>query len=284
VIANFPKFEYLKLANQNDIEKILSRYDPYSDFNFASLWSYNTNQKLKVSLLNGNLVIALPNYFTSQPVLSILGSREIDESLTTLLDYAKNNPEFTERLELVPEVVVDSIKDKQFFEISEDPSNHDYILSVDEVATFKGKKYYDKRNLVNRFNKAHPDHLMSDLDLAKKDIQAEINQVFDGWANSSKQSHEESAIEKIAINRLLEASGQLGAKGLGYYVDGELVGFVTYEVSSRGYGFISFEKADRKFPGLYAALNHEAAKKLQGLGCEFINFEQDMGIAGLKHI
>ena len=34
-------------------------------------------------------------------------------------------------------------------EIIEDRDNHDYILSVTDLATLKGNKFYDKRNLVN---------------------------------------------------------------------------------------------------------------------------------------
>jgi hypothetical protein len=281
MIANFPYFKHLALEDKEPVESIISGYEPYSDFNFTSLWSYNTNNELKVSMLYNNLVIELPDYLTSKPTLSVLGQHMVDETVGELLDYGQTHG-MGHGLKLVPEVVVQHLKNPAAFVIKEDEDNHDYILLVDEVSTFTGQKYYDKRNLVNRFHKAHPEHAILELDFTNQSVHHEIYRVFDVWLEHSPQSQEESAIEKTAIRRLLGAAGHLDTLGLGCYVDNELVGFTIYEKSFRKYGFISFEKADRKFPGLYATLNHETAKKLRALGCEFINFEQDMGIPGLK--
>ena len=277
----FPDFKDLELNDRPWVEEITGNFKPYSDFNFTSLWTWNTNNELKLSRLHNNLVITLPDYISGQPRLSLLGNNKIDGSFSELLEYASSN-KIEPKLKLVPEVSINALEDPSRFLLTEDKDNHDYVLSVEEIASLSGNKYYDKRNLVNRFNKAHPDHTALEIDLKNRVVHEQIKQLFDFWATHSKQSQTESANEKIAINRLLDSSEELKVKGLGVYVDNQLVAFSTYETSHVGFGFISFEKADRKFPGLYAYLNQQTALRLKDLGCRYINFEQDLGLPGLK--
>jgi len=51
------------------------------------------------------------------------------------------------------------------FIIDEDHDNHDYVLSVEELAEYKGNKFHDKRNLVNKFNRLYPNYTIKLLDL-----------------------------------------------------------------------------------------------------------------------
>ncbi len=280
---SFPDFKKIEISDKDKIEIICSPHDPYSDFNFTSLWTWNTDDSLGISFFNKNLVIKIPDYITNRPVLSFLGTHLVDETIKTLIKYADRHG-LDNTLKLIPELVIEHISHQKQFAIAEDADNHDYVLGVDEIATFAGGKYYDKRNLVNRFARAHPDHLCSDLDLSDKKVWTEINQLFDIWADTAKQTQAESANEKIAINRLLTSAETLGVRCLGCYVNNKLVGFAAYEVSYNKFGFISFEKAEKKYSeaGLYAVLNHEVAKKLKKMGCKYINFEQDLGIPGLK--
>ena len=65
-------------------------------------------------------------------------------------------------------------------------------------------------------------------------------------------------------------------------MDQVLVGFSIIEVAHDGYGFIQFEKADTTFVGVFQYLKRETARVLQAAGCRFINYEQDLGIAGIR--
>ena len=54
-IPCFPTFKKLELSDKNVIENVTSQFNAYSDFNFASLWNYDTESTIEWSLLHDNL-------------------------------------------------------------------------------------------------------------------------------------------------------------------------------------------------------------------------------------
>ena len=108
MISKFPSFSRLEIHHKNSVDEITSRYVPYSDFNFTSLFSWNTSGSTAISLLNGNLVIKMPDYSSAQIVYSLLGNKMIDESLVKLLAL-------TPQLKLVPEDTIKSIRSPRSF-------------------------------------------------------------------------------------------------------------------------------------------------------------------------
>lgn len=64
MISEFPQFKKLELADKKDIEKFTSKFPPYSDFNFVSMWSWDIRGEMRVSQLNGNLVVRFTDYLT----------------------------------------------------------------------------------------------------------------------------------------------------------------------------------------------------------------------------
>ena len=71
MITNFPNFKKLGLEDKPLIESFVKRYLPYSDFNFVSLWSYDTDNSYEISYLNKNLVIKQDDYITNEPFKDI---------------------------------------------------------------------------------------------------------------------------------------------------------------------------------------------------------------------
>ena len=45
----------VSIEDKESIEKYINLYPPYSDYNFASLWVWNTKKNILVSRLNNNL-------------------------------------------------------------------------------------------------------------------------------------------------------------------------------------------------------------------------------------
>jgi len=55
------------------------------------------------------------------------------------------------------------------------------------------------------------------------------------------------------------------------------------EIIDNKYAFTHFEKADiANFPGIGSFLNQQVASLLASHGIQYINIEQDLGIAGLR--
>ena len=165
MIPIFPTFKKLTVEDKNEVEKATKSYPPYSDYNFVSLWSYNTKDSIEIALLNDNLVVKFLDYFAVEHFYSFLGTSSVTETITTLLAHAaKHN--ISQKLILIPEICV--LSDKSItskFDVQEDLDNFDYILSIPEISTLAGNKYGAKRNFVNRFVKNYLSISVVNLDL-----------------------------------------------------------------------------------------------------------------------
>lgn len=282
MLPRFPVFKKIELNDFSEIEKINNKFPPYNDFEFVSLWTYNTENKNSISILNDNLVIKIQDFLTGELFYSFLGCNKLKDTIETLINRSKEE-NLERKLHLVPEVnfSIDGYM-QDFFIVEEDPDNFDYILSVEEIALLSGKKYYDKRNLVNRFHRLYPNHIVKNLDLTNRNTQEEIKSLFNVWETQKGHSRNNTIIELTAIEKLFELTSVLNILTIGVYFDNKLIGFSTYHVLQEQYGIMTFEKADSSYEGIFAFLNQQTALHLQKLGCKYLNYEQDLGIPGLK--
>lgn len=282
MIPIFPKFSKLKLNHRKDILDITSHYHPYSDFNFTSLWTYNTDDSIQVSLLHNNLVVRFCDYQTLKPFYSFIGTNFVKKTIQILITHAQKM-QIEPYLKLIPDIVVQSCKELSLdYDICEDADNHDYIISVKDIVNLPSEKYRRKKHLVDCFKKKYSGYRVEFLNLQNKDKEVEIYNLFSLWEKRSCKNHKETENELIAIKRLISSHKDLDVFILGIYYQNKLIAFNIYEVSHKKMGISAFQKADKKYTGIYAALSHEAAKHLYILGCTHVNYEQDLGIEGLR--
>lgn len=282
MIPAFPKFQKITVDLKEDIEDFVKQHSPYSDYNFVSLFSYNTLEKNEISSLNNNLVIKFHDYITLEPFFSFIGEHKIKETIQALIQHAKEKG-VKEELKLIPSFIIEREKDiENLFSIQEDNGNADYILSVDDISSLKGNKYGAKRNFVNRFLKTYAHHKVVELSLGDKQTQKDIEDLFYRWEKQHEKTRDETEIELTAIQRLLTNLSHLAFISLGLYVDTVLVGFSINEAIHDRHGIIHFEKADISYIGSFQYLKQVTAQYLQKHGCLYINYEQDLGIEGLR--
>lgn len=279
VIPNFPTFKKLLLSDKEEIMEYVKNFPPYSDYNFTSLYSYNTKEEIYISYLNTNLVIRFQDYITNEPFYSFLGTNQPILTAQALIDFAIKH-HISPVLRLIPEIVILSEKIESLL-IEEDNNNHDYILSVTELALMKGGKYYDKRNLVNRFKKLHSNYETRELDLKSSKIHSEIKNLFHLWKDN-RQSDDSAENEFVALTRLLDVADILPIVGIGIYLGNILIGFSIKEIIHDRYSIIHFEKNNHSYPGISSYLRYESANYLHKRGCIYINYEQDLGIEALR--
>ena len=278
----FPNFSKLSLSHKRLIENHTNSYPPFSDFTFASLWTYDTQGTVELSILNNNLVVKFQDYISNEPFYSFIGSVKPIETTQILLDHS-TKMKYKPQLKLIPEtVILSDPKIERYFQITEDPDNHDYIVSAKDLASLPKKIYEKKRYSINRFARKYPHHKTQKLELSDQNIQNQIINLFFKWEENSKKKRRETETELIAIKKMLSAVKKLKIHGTGIFIDEKLVAFTIYEVVQNKYGMAMFEKADRKFADIYARIAHLGAIHLQEMGVEHINFEQDLGIQGLR--
>jgi hypothetical protein len=277
MLSTFPEFTKLALHHKDDVEAITKQFPPYSDFNFTSMFSWDVDSTTSVALLNGNLVVRMPDYMTGEPTFSILGNHKMDESLAELLKW-------TEHLSFVPETSVEAIRESDNFHIEEDRNHHDYVFQLSDIANLAGGKYKKIRNKLNSFVSANvPDVTVRTIHHPEHDEKLKLLALFDSWAEHSQQNADDLKAERSAIENLLTHADRLELLFTIVTADKHHIAFSVNEVLPDGYSICHFEKAiSVAHHNTFAFITNQAALALVASGAKRVNWEQDLGLEGTR--
>jgi hypothetical protein len=282
MIPTFPCFKHLDLSDQKEIEAITSKFPPYSDYNFISLWSWNTTNGISISLLNGNLVVRFTDYLTGNIFYSFLGGNQVSETaieLTRLSAKTGLHP----TLQLLPEISVAGI-DSAMFAITEDRDGFDYIYDINTFLKMEGSKFEAKQRQKRYFEKNFSYEIVH-LDLSHPLIKDQVIDLCHEWARNKIEQNKPDYFhnEFLALLRFLNGACHADHLALGVYHDSRLIAISFGENSKEGFHTCHFQKAlTSSYKGLNVFVVHEVAKVLATQGIKFINWEQDLGIPGLR--
>lgn len=281
MIPLFPEFRPLEFSDREEIIKHTSKFVPYSDFSFTSLWSWNVDNKIAISTIHGNLAIKFSDYETREPVYSLIGVENVAEATEMLINLAQSQG-INSTLKLVPEETATLLAHRGDLIVREDRDNFDYIFSIEKLSTMAGAKLAAKRNHIRHFQKDH-DGVLENLDIQTSKTSEEIMNICEEWAKHKKLAQEDIAHEFQAIERYFSMGSQDKHKVWGIRVGRDLVAFWAVEILDKKYAISHFQKAKIEFfDGAYPYLNQVGAQALFDIGISFINFEQDLGIPGLR--
>ncbi|MGO8688243.1 MAG: phosphatidylglycerol lysyltransferase domain-containing protein [Thermoguttaceae bacterium] len=279
MIPSFPQFKPLQPSDQAGIESFSKRFPPYSDFNFANMWSWDTESRVHICRLAEHLVVEGTDDATGEPFYSFLGtggsqSLRVAETLLARACAEGRQP----RLKLVPHEVMALLHGTHLL-FWEDRASDDYIIDVENLLLYVGTRFVHARRNVNKFMRSCPDVRVVQLDLGSKGVREEIDQLRTTWTYNKGMSLPN---EKTAMERLLAVSTALHLIGTGVYQQGRLIAFSIVEVLERGYAMGHFAKCDAEFSGLSHYLYQATARAASNRGCRYLNVQEDLGIAGLR--
>lgn len=282
MIPNFPKFKKLELTDKEEVEKITSKFPGYSDYNFVSLWSYNIEDDIIISILNNNLVVRFRDYITNESFYSFLGNTKVLETIETLLSQSIKEG-LTPQLKLVPEhnLLTEELLNGKL-SITEDKDNHDYVLSISEYSSLQTANYYKHRKLINRLYRKNPDLDIKELNLLDATDKEKLLELFFQWEKDKNKNRDETDHELKAIQRTINYAETLNLIVLGVYSNKNLVGILIADKNHSEYIESHFLKYRQNYTGINHLLHHLLAKHNQGEIKKFINIEQDLGIEGLR--
>ena len=226
---------------------IMSVRDNLKPFCFFPVGDYTKGEELKKT------IYAIKEYFASQG-WNLIFSRVTGQ-----------------QREILDEIGIE-------YNATEDRDNADYVYTVKSLSTLAGKKLDGKRNHINKFKKLYS---FEYEEITPANIQ-ECKNIVEKWYHQRRQTGDESlSHERIANHELLDNYGILGLKGGLIRVNGETEAFTVGEQLNKNTAVIHVEKANAEIHGIYTAINQQFINK-EWLHMEYVNREQDMGIAGLR--
>ena len=282
-IPTFPTFRPLQIHDRGAIEAMVSPFPPYSDFGFTSLWCWDRGGSCAVSRRKDTLIVQLIDYVSDVSFLTFLGQDDVWGTVHDLQEFALDMG-LDGTLRLIPEAVFAADERLRHWEaVQPDSDNDDYLFAAQDWAHFAGAGFREHRRLVARCRERDALHVRT-LDLADRNDQHAILDLFDRWAEHKwETSGERHGHERAALQRLFLVTPGSPVTALGFLDSEYLAGVMIWEELLDGDHVVChFQKADRRFPGLSSWQAHETGKEVLALGCSRINFEQDLGIPGLR--
>ena len=164
-----------------------------------------------------------------------------------------------------------------------DRDNFDYIYAIDDLADLKGRKFQRKRNHLNRFRAANPDHTLEPI---TEENLPQVRDLVERWytLRLEENPHGDYHMERAAIKKAMDHRQELGLEGLLLRVNGEPVAMTMGSRLSEDTVDVHFEKALDIADGAYAAINNGFACYLREKypQVRWLNREDDMGLEGLR--
>lgn len=272
-------FKRLELRSRGALTALTDRFPSYSDFNFTSLYAWDIDNSLEVVWFGSDGIgIRFRDYQLGSPVYSLLCASDVVQATAALIRHARREASVTE-LGLVPEFCAQKLAAHQDFKVLPDAANHDYIISMPALATLNGAKFRQMRRGVQALYTRHPEARYISLDATERSQGQELIEVF---KRRESQKNADCSQELQAFKRLISAAEPLGIHARGIEVKGRLCAFILFERLGGRSSMGHFWKADTNYPGAYQALMHHVAQELKDEGIQYMNIQQDLGIAGLR--
>ena len=284
MIPIFPEFKKITISDRKSIESYQNTLYSYSTYNFTNLWSWNTTEERMFSDLNGNLVVFYTEYKTGKPFLSFLGINKVKQTLETLEKFATENNISTQYRFITDETV--RFIPTDIYEIVEDRDNFDYIVSTENLSKPLGIKLKGRRHLAHRFVERFTNSKFLVCNIKDKAIQQQIINVIRKWEENKifDKKNYDLKYEEEAILRLFRTADEHELILTCVFVDDTMIGFSIDELLKNKYATAHFIKCDNTFKGVYEFLNESTANVLLTKGVQFWNWQQDLGITGLREL
>ncbi len=240
---------------------------PLSEYSFANLYLFREKHAYSV-LIDQEIFIRGKSYSGSDYVMPIRDVRKIDKAvLDGMIDrYGRLFPIPEEWLAAFPAPEYSS---------TFDAAESDYLHRIENLATYPGRNFHSKRNLLHQFQDSYASAALP----LTNDRLADARKVLDIWNETSDLPPE--ATDYGACLEALSLYEELVLCGGIYYADGEPAGFIIGEELDPATFVLHFAKADRRIKGIYQYMYQQFAGIMPAKYAVF-NFEQDLGLDSLR--
>ena len=167
-------------------------------------------------------------------------------------------------------------------------TNPDYIYRTEDLIELRGNAFKTKRNEINQFRRAHPNHELLPFAAEHRDA---ARALVNTWTENRIRTLPDGSVEEFlynlemerkAINRTIALYDELGLEGLSLFIDGKLEGFTFGERLSRDVANVLIEKTNFNIQGAAQYLFREFTKVFAD--CTYINVGDDLGFENLRRV
>lgn len=284
--AQFPHFRKFTSADYLPYTDIYKKfYAPYADLSPANLVEWlDLDDTLEISLLDKALVLRYQNPFENGEINYLLLEPRVSkhhvEQIYALASPKKGHSVMREQ----PRALFTALENDSDLAITLNRDSDEYILDTIQHATLLGPQFYRKRYEINAFERlvaGKKIRIRTEHKATKKDRQL-LLELLNQWPltanpiNSSRDNREREVIIKAieALNALPRSFAILS-------LDQEPIAFILYAVYGNT-AIIGHVKVNYELPYVFDYALHRFAKSLKRQNVPYINFEQDLGVKGLR--
>ncbi|MBU1616577.1 MAG: DUF2156 domain-containing protein, partial [Candidatus Margulisbacteria bacterium] len=272
---DYPTFKTIELSDLPLLSEYLLRYQPeICELSSANLFIWHNFDRGSYTFINNNLCLKI-NLINDTPYfLEPIGDSLIPETAALCLNETGRLSRVSERL--LKQLPLNKVRAHCL------RSQNDYIYQTGSLAEYKGGNFDGKRNHVKRFAKLYPNFVYTPIDRSFKPAALAL---FEKWFAARKETH---FFQKLAYNaqrQALENSfnyfSELKLIGGGLQAGGELKSFVIGSPLNSKTIDAHFQYSDPTATGATQTLWQKACTETFP-DFTYINFEQDLGIPGLR--
>jgi hypothetical protein len=274
-LPQFPEFAPLTIEHKSIFNTLYKKFPTeISEMNFTELFIWRGLDGISISSFKDGICISVERGNCFYPPV---GDNQLKESINDILKV--RNGAGAARICGVTDRMLGKSPDwASEFILEDDRDSADYVYLTKDLIELKGKKYDGKRNLIKQF---------------KKDFQFEYVDITGGmipecvefqkkWCNTHNCICTCSlAEENTTVLELLNNFAGLDVFGAAIRINGVMEAFTVAGELNPQTAVIHIEKANPALKGIYQTINQMFCERRLNK-YEFVNREQDMGIAGLR--
>lgn len=271
---------FLTPESVSSLRERLAAYEPYSDFNALSLLCYGRG-RFSFIQCEGADAFVFRDYI--EPGVSVSIHPSGDQPAATRRSIAAIMDRFEiSTLRLMPAEAARRVAKARPASIIPDPDNSDHILSTRDAASMSGPRFRRRRRAIR--DRATCAGLIA-IDHAPE-LDSGVATALQGFFNAERDRRGDAGpatrFEAEAFNACMELAPRF-AGAFTLRVDRAVAGYLVYETCrDPAWAICHFFKADRRHNWAGGALVQAACAQLAERGGRHLNFEQDLGLPGLR--
>ena len=252
-----------------------------SDMLFGNLYIWHFSRDISYCIVNDCLVIKTQFKNEEYPFIFYpLGCGDKIKTIKDMMNYfSSKNWRFS--LRSLESHQKDEIQTNlpNIFNISPNRDRFDYLYKVSDLISLNGRKLHGKKNHFNKFLNLYQHFKYERID---SNNSLEVLEAYTRWFNENPNINDGLRNEFIGIESALKNFDRLDMKGAIIKIDDKIAAFSLGEQINSNSVVIHIEKANTFYDGIYQAINQQFLYN-DWSEMEFVNREEDLGIAGLRH-